>query len=522
MSGVPFPDPLGDIDLDGDDAEVHPRELDLEQKRRKAKSQAWYRQRHIARQVPDHGGERLDSIVQVKSSGEIVLYSDKLAAWGRTSESSGHIACLGKPDMAGARVAAMPIEFDAEPLMLNVENGTIVFLRPDQGYKASWSLREHRREDRMTKICAAAHDSRAQCPRFDAFLAKVQPDPEMRGFLDVWSGYNALGLADAQKMALFYGEGSNGKGVWINSVAHILGDYAWATGIETFIDQGRYRKGSDASPDLAALAGRRMIYANEPEEGSKFSDGLIKELTSDEPKGGVRELMKPPFELQITFSNTVSANTQPAIGTDHGIQRRVQVVPWNVVISDAEADPRLKDKLKAEASGILNRIIAGAVQYLDDGLPAPEAVKAATREYQQDNDLLGKFIQLVVARVPGEIVGARPLHRVFAAWQTWAGQLPASGKPWSEKHLNKQLRKKRFDLTKSSTMKWRDIALRYAEADFCEHSLEGTILRPIETDLPAPRRFAGEVGLDGKPIEDIAPAPPDPHRQDDEDDDLPF
>jgi hypothetical protein len=80
-------------------------------------------------------------------------------------------------------------------------------------------------------------------------------------------------------------------------------------GIETFIDQGRYRKGSDASPDLAALAGRRMVYANEPRKNSKFSDGLIKELTSDEPKGGVRELMKPPFELQITFTNTVSANT---------------------------------------------------------------------------------------------------------------------------------------------------------------------------------------------------------------------
>src|SRR6185503_17375072 len=174
------------------------------------------------------------------------------------------------------------------------------------------------------------------------------------------------------------------------TVAHILGDYAWATGIETFIDQGRYRKGSDASPDLAALAGRRMVYANEAEENQKFSDGLIKELTSDEPKGGVRELMKPPFQLQITFTNTVSTNTLPRIGTDHGIQRRVQVVPWAVIIPDAEQDLQLKAKLKAEASGILNRMIAGAVRYLNSGIPKPEAIKDATAEYQQDNDLLGK------------------------------------------------------------------------------------------------------------------------------------
>jgi putative DNA primase/helicase len=527
-SGVPFPDPLGDIELDrdADDDEMVPAKVEDERKkRRKYKSAMWYRQRELAKRTPDDGRDRLDSIVQVKSNGEIVLYSDKLAAWGRTSESSGHITCVGKPDMAGARLAAMTGEFDADPLLLNVENGTIVFLRPEpeRGFDAAWSLREHRREDRMTKICAVTHDSTAACPRFDAFLERVQPDPEMRDFLDVWAGYNSLGLADAQKMAIFYGEGSNGKGVWINTVAHILGDYAWATGIETFIDQGRYRKGSDASPDLAALAGRRMVYANEPENNSKFSDGLIKELTSDEPKGGVRELMKPPFELQITFSNTVSANTLPGIGTDHGIQRRVQVVPWSIVISGSDVDPRLKDKLKAESAGILNRMIAGAVQYLDSGLPTPQAIKDATVEYQQDNDLLGKFLRLCVARVPGESVGARPFHRVFAAWQTWAGLLPHTGKPWSEKHLNGQLRKKGFKQPKkSSNMKWLDVGLRFDENAFCDHDETGRITRPVDRDLPVPRSFAGEEPAPWGRGDDGFDDPPDPLPQRTGGHDLPF
>ncbi len=518
-SGVPHPDPLGDIELDDDyDDDLAPQTLhDERKKRRKAKSIAWYRQRDLAKRTPDGPGDRLDSIVQVKSNGDIVLYSDKLAAWGRTSESSGHIGCLGKPDMAGARVAALTDEFDADPLKLNVANGTIVFERPSLERTSAWHLRAHRREDRMTKIAVATCDPTATCPKFDAFLAKVQPDPEMRGFLDVWSGYSALGLADAQKMVIFYGEGSNGKGVWVNTIANILADYSWATGIETFIDQGRYRKGSDASPDLAALAGRRMVYANEAEENSKFSDGLIKELTSDEPKGGVRELMKPPFTLQITFNNTISTNTLPRIGTDHGIQRRVQVVPWEVVITGADVDPRLKDKLKDEMSGILNRMLRGALAYLDDGLPMPQAIKDATAEYQQENDMLGMFLKLCVARVPGEVVGARPLWRVFAAWQTWAGQLPQSGKPWSEKHLNAQLTKKKFKSAKSSTMKWQDIALRFEADDFAEHDSDGKVLRARENDLPRPREFAGEIGLDGKP----ASSPSAPPLTDD-DDDLPI
>ncbi len=300
--------------------------------------------------------------------------------------------------------------------------------------------------------------------------------------------------------------------MWVSTQAWILGDYAWATGIETFIDAGKQRKGSDASPDLAALAGRRMVYANEPEDQSRFSDGLIKSLTSDEPKGGVRELLKPPFELIITFKNTVMANNMPKIGTDHGIQRRVQVAPWPIIIPDEEQDLRLKDKLREEANGILNRMVAGALRYLDEGLSLPEAVKDATREYQQENDLLGRFIELCVARVQGATIGATPFHRVFAAWQTWAGQLPQSGKPWSAKYLNTQMRRKSFKIAKSSNMQWQDVALRYEEGNFVRLGDDGRIAGPLDAELPPPRSFDGEP-----PGPSRIPPPPD-----DDADDLPF
>ena len=424
----------------------------------------------------------LDFIAKWKGK-EPVAFSTTVAAWGRTSESSGHISAI--PKMAEARLSARTYDFDADPLKLNVENGTLEFERAEEGFQAKGRRREFRREDLITKMAEVEFDPSAECPLFDRFLEEVQPDPEMRQFLDVWAGYNMLGLADAQKMAVFHGQGSNGKGVWIQTIAHILGDYAWAAAIETFIDQGRYRKGSDASPDLAALAGRRMVYANEPEEGAKFSDGLIKAMTSDEPIGGVRELMKPPFELLVTFTNTVSANHKPKIGTDHGIQRRMQLIPLGVIIADDRADPQLKNKLKAEASGIFNRMIRGAIEYLTTGLSQPEAIKAATKEYLEENDLLGQFLALVVVDAPGEKLGATDLHRIFAAWQTWANQLPASGKPWSAKYLNGQMQRKGFRILKSSTMQWQDIATRYEEGDFIDH--DG---RARSDELRAPRETA--------------------------------
>lgn len=489
-TGVPWPPeggfPVDDLADDDEEGAEMFRHSEAVKKERKQKSVLWWRQRQLARKSAN-AGERLDSIVQVKSNGDIVLLSDKLAAWGRTSENAGHINCIAK--LAEAQLAARTQDFDADPLLLNVANGTVVFERPDARGPARFHFREHRREDRITKIGNASYELGAGSPQFDRFIQTVQPAPEMREFLEDWGGYNCLGLADAQKMCVFYGEGSNGKGVWVSTVAWCLGDYAWSTGIETFMDAGRTRKGSEASPDLAALAGRRMVYANEPEDNSKFADGLVKSLTSDEAKGGVRELMKPPFELQITFTNTVMANNMPRISTDHGIQRRVQIVPWDVIIPDDQQDLQLKSKLKQESSGVLNHLIVGALRYLDRGLVVPETVKEATREYQQDNDPLGRFLDLCVAKVKGETVGATQFHKLFAAWQAWAGQLAQTGKPWSAKYLNGQMKRKSFKIAKSSTMQWQDVFLRYSEADFVD--LDG---RPRDGELPPPRPIPGQDG----------------------------
>ncbi|CAN5279824.1 hypothetical protein BH11PSE5_BH11PSE5_30830 [soil metagenome] len=535
-SGVPFPPEEGDLpDPDGDDADDAREDDDdgedgdparkafekAEAKRRARRSSNWYLQRHLARQTK-HDGPRHDFIVQIKSNGDIVLYSDKLAAWGRTSESAGHMECIRK--LAPARLSALPEEFDADPLALNVQNGTLVFHRPDDDKPARVELRPHERTDKITKIARAVYDPDAQSPQFDAFLRQVQPADDMREWLRRWSGYNALGIADAQVMALFYGEGSNGKGVWVQTHAHILGDYAWATGIETFMDSGFKRNGGGPSPHLAALAGRRMVYANEPEDNSKFSDGLVKALTSDEPIGGVRNLYGPAFELMIGFTNTVMANNLPRIGTDFGIRRRMQVVPWMIIIPKDQQDKRLKDKLREETSGILNQMIQGALDYLTEGLTMPDAMIEATKAYHDDNDILGQFLVMCVAREPSNTVGATALHDLFAAWQAWAGLLPQNGQPWSKKKLRQEMERKSFKINKSSTMKWQDIVLQFDATDFTDSDGKTT-----ERDLPGPRYpdkpSAGAPAGASVPGPDSAspPVPPSPLPSSsfDDDDELP-
>ncbi|SDC30490.1 putative DNA primase/helicase [Sphingomonas sp. YR710] len=427
----------------------------------------------------EHAG-KLDRVISMKR-GVITLLSDTIAKWGRTSEGAGHIKCIA--GMAEARLSRGVADFDTDPLLVCVGNGTLIFTRGDGTTKASVVLGPHRRADLMTRMATADYRPEATCPAYDAFLERVQPDAAMRDFLDIWAGYNSLGDASAQKMAIFFGEGANGKGVWINTKRAILGDYAWAASINSFMDNDRQNRGSEATPDLAALAGRRMVTANEAKEGSKFDDGLVKELTSDEPKGGVRELLKAPFELQITFKNTVICNNTPRIGTDHGIRRRIQIVPWTVIIPGDEQDPRLKSRLMEEASGILNRMVRGALAFLDSGLPEPEAIREATDKYLDENDILGRFLTLCIERSDGATIGASALHELFAAWQTWAQLLPAAGKPWSPKYLAQQMEKKRFHKRKSSSMVWDGIVALYEPTHFLDSAG-----KPVVSELPPPRR----------------------------------
>jgi putative DNA primase/helicase len=320
----------------------------------------------------------------------------------------------------------------------------------------------------------------------------------MRHFLHVWGGYNMTGDTSAQKMALFHGEGANGKSTWVDVVAYGLGDYSKTVGIETFIDQGRHRKGGDATPDLAALSGVRMIRTSEPEQGAKFSDGLIKAMTGSEPMS-VRELNKGFFEMQMTGKVTCSANIKPMIGTDHGIRRRVRLIPWDVIIPEDERDDTLSEQLKKEIDGIFLHLLDGVLDWMRDGLPEPQAIKDATREYQEENDPVGRFVDQCVRPAKDARIQTTALYEVFKAWQIASGELPPSGKAWSQKYLGGQLKKKGYKSLQSNTVFWLDIETIKQVSDFVDENW-----KPLIVNGSGAQRDARESDPD-PPIDDLPP-----------------
>ena len=72
-----------------------------------------------------------------------------------------------------------------------------------------------------------------------------------------------------------YGPGGNGKGVFLNTLRGIFGEYATTAAMTTFTASR-----TDAHPtELACLRGARLVTASETEKGHAWAEAKIKALT---------------------------------------------------------------------------------------------------------------------------------------------------------------------------------------------------------------------------------------------------
>ncbi|SMO79153.1 DNA primase family protein [Paracoccus laeviglucosivorans] len=336
-------------------------------------------------------------------------------------------------------------DMDRGDLDVNTLSGVLRFSRiagdPKEGMSpmAEVELVPHDRQQLLTKVMPVEYDPKAECPRFDAFLQQIQPNIEMRRFLQRWFGLSMSGL-DIQKLAFFHGGGANGKSVLVDLMARMMGDYAATAKIESLTGKNK-KSGSDSQPDLIPLIGARMVRTSEPEEGERLQEGLVKALTGGEPMM-VRALYTDMITFQPIFKLTISGNHLPDIrGGDDGIWRRLMLVTFPVQIAEKNRIPKkeLDDILWAERSGILNWLVAGLLDYLEGGLREPEEVMAATEGYRKDSDPIGTFLAdaTVVTGFERDFMTARELMDAFNFWIEERGETR-----WSPRTVSLRLKAK--------------------------------------------------------------------------------
>lgn len=399
----------------------------------------------------------LDFVVKATKQG-VTMFSDTIEAHAKSSEGASRIGAVAALAKSFGEIAIDAKQLDHDRMALNVKNGTLRIV--NDGNMLAIRLFPHNREDLITKMAEVVYDPDAQAPSYDGFFERVMPDADDRRFLHQWAGLSSTGDIGYHKMAFFYGMGRNGKSTWTDLVAHILGDYSQVIKFDTFLEQSNKRKGSDATPDLAQLPGVRFLRTSEPEKGAKLAEALIKEVTGGESIQA-RHLNKGFFSFLPSFKLTAQGNYKPKItGHDDGIWGRVRLVPWTVRIPDSEIDIRLPDKLKAEASGVLNRMMDGLLDLKMNGLTESANVKAATQKYREASDQLGKFLRDCTIDKDGARTRSGELLEVFNEWVREAGAAE-----WTPQGFAKAMEDRGYERKTSNGVWWLDIEATVEVAD---------------------------------------------------------
>lgn len=329
------------------------------------------------------------------------------------------------------RVPVLHREFDKDKTLLNSENGYVDL--------TNGILHDHDIHKMFSKQTNVEFTDNVDAPEWNSFLKQIfNNDQDLIHYIQKAVGYSLTGSVKEQVMFFLYGNGRNGKSVFIDTIADLLGNYAKTMQAESIMIR---QTGGTANSDIARLEGARLVISSEPNEGVRLDEGLVKQLTGGD-KVTARFLYGKEFEFEPEFKIWLATNHKPIIrGTDDGIWRRLMLIPFDVQIPDEKVDKDLKYKLKREEVGILNWAVDGAVMWQKEGLNPPQSVLEASKEYRTEMDTLDLFVN--------------DKCEVYKTYEAPAGQLFKLYKQWAMDNSEYSMSKQKFGSEMKAKFKYK-------------------------------------------------------------------
>jgi len=313
--------------------------------------------------------------------------------------------------LARCDAAVLPATLDTHPWLLNCTNGTLD-LRTGE-------LRPHDKADFLTQLCPVAYDPNAPYGTWRAFLSTVlNGDRDLVCYVQRLVGFCLTGSTREHLLPFLYGVGANGKSTFVGTILAMLGpDYAIKAPTDLLL-----AKHDQHPTERADLYGKRFVACVEAEDGRRLAESLVKELTGGD-RIRARRMREDFWEFTATHKIWLAANHKPTVrGSDHGIWRRIKLLPFTVTIPDDQQDKDLPATLLDELPGILAWSVEGCRQWQIDGLREPDCVRAATSDYRNEMDLIGRFVDECCVVGPSCQVGATALFKRFKDWCDQAGE----------------------------------------------------------------------------------------------------
>ena len=331
-------------------------------------------------------------------------------------------------------ITVEPDELDAQPYELNTPGG-IVNLRTGD-VSAPDPLRLH------TRSTTVAPDFDLPTPGWLTFLADTfAGEPDVEGYIQRLLGVSLCGEVLEQVFAFMYGPtGANGKSTLAEIVQQVVGkgDHGYSLVAPAELLLARQR--SEHPAEIARLAGARIVFSSELEDGQAFAEAKVKMLTGKDTLAG-RFMQKDWFTFTPTHSLFLTANNRPSVRVGgSAFWRRIRLIAFENQVPEDRRQADLAERLvDEEGPGILAWLINGARDYFAGGIRTPGVVLASTEEYRVETDTVGRFVdEMCETGSPN----AQDMHvqvtRFRTAYEAWCAEL--GEEPVSAKTLTVKLR----------------------------------------------------------------------------------
>jgi putative DNA primase/helicase len=315
-------------------------------------------------------------------------------------------------------VAATPDEWNTNPWLIGTPGGTVDLrdgkLRP--GDPAEMITRS---------VVAVPGDS---CPIWFATISAIfRDDQEVIKFAQRLAGYCLTAKVIEEVLLFLWGLGGNGKGTFLETLLYCIGDYGTTIPVTTLIET----KHHDHPTEIAKLHGMRLAVASETDNNTRWNTARLKLLSGGDKLTG-RFMRADFFEFEPTHKTFISGNHKPSFGrVDDAIRRRL--ILWPFEAKFPKPDKKLKEKLKAEAPGILAWMIQGCLEWQRVGLDPPYSMVAATKAYLDEADDVSRFIDECCVLDASARRTTKELYRPWVEWCKDAGLHPGSSKAFTER-----------------------------------------------------------------------------------------
>lgn len=302
--------------------------------------------------------------------------------------------------------------FDRNTDLFNCQNGTLNL--------TTGEFRPHDPADFLTMMSGITYDPDVSCPRWEQFISEVMcNDADLALYLQKALGYALTGDTSLECLFILYGATSrNGKGTTMETFLKIMGDYGKTSNPEMLSTKFGNTNASGPSEEIARLAGIRFVNISEPEKKITFNAALVKRMTGNDTLNA-RFLHENSFDFKPNFKIFINTNYKPSV-SDMTLfySCRLKLIPFKRHFEEHEQDKGLKAFFSeaSNLSAIFNWCYEGYKRFRSEGLDDPNAVTQATKEYQEESDRIGQFVDAWLEEGEAFEVRTSAAYKLYGEW----------------------------------------------------------------------------------------------------------